>query len=81
MKTIQEIEKMIITELNSYFNRNDGTTQKSNYYNEVLGDTSFLMAGLFQSLLKTENNNWKTDRWIVFKIRQFCNWLIKSNFY
>ena len=64
MKKIQEIEEMIVSELNTYLERNEVIIPKLNYYNDLLGDTSFLLAGLLESLLKTKANHWNTDSWI-----------------
>ena len=62
MKSIEEIQEMLISEFNCYFDIINSNI-KLDYYNEVLGDTSFLLAGLLSALLKkNQYGNW-THRW------------------
>ncbi|KMQ59942.1 hypothetical protein ACM46_16925 [Chryseobacterium angstadtii] len=54
MKSASEIAQMLLQDLAQNLNN----IQKNNsliYYNEILGDTSFLLAGLLNVLVKKEN--------------------------
>ena len=68
MKSSNEITQMLLEELLSNI---DNTTnfKNSTYYNEILGDTSFLLAGLLNSIFKKESdgdeNVWIDDSLIT----------------
>jgi len=63
MKSLEEIQEMLIYELcNSLKNLNTGI--ESNYYNEVMGDTSFLLAGYLEKQLRKDFQDWNKKRWI-----------------
>jgi len=47
------------------------------YYNENLGDTSFLLAGLLNTLLKKNSSKWDNDTWIDDSL--ITNKLIENN--
>lgn len=65
MKPVQEIENMLITELESSLHEIMTNDRAMNYYNELLGDTSFLLAGLLDSNLHSKfSNEWNDDFWI-----------------
>ncbi|SFN92153.1 hypothetical protein SAMN05421594_4719 [Chryseobacterium oleae] len=53
MKSTNEIAKMLLEELLKNIN-NINNFKNSNYYNEILGDTSFLLAGLLHTMIKKE---------------------------
>lgn len=53
MKSANEISQMLSVELLNHIN-NINTISNSLYYNEVLGDTSFLLAGLLDILIKND---------------------------
>ncbi len=55
MRSIHEINQMLLEELLSNIN-NINNLKNSIYYNEILGDTSFLLAGLLNSILKKESS-------------------------
>jgi hypothetical protein len=65
MKTSREIQQMLVSELLARSENILGLKEKPLYYNKVLGDTSFLLAGLLNSLM-TENeiNDWGVQKWI-----------------
>jgi len=63
MKTINEIFIMLVDELTSHIDNIKSTTRTLLYYNEILGDTSFLLAGLLGSLLKKNFDEWDDGRW------------------
>ena len=62
MKSIKEIETLLKSELNQHLDK-----IKSNSildcFNDKLEDTSFILAGLLNMLLKNNNPNWK-EKWI-----------------
>jgi len=64
MKSVEEIQSMLVSELRNRLNSIKSFPLHLNYYNEILGDTSFLLAGLLGALLKNEANNWDHNRWI-----------------
>lgn len=61
MKSIEEIEVMLIDELSSHLRESEPFVEEE-YYNEKLGDTSFLLAGLLGSHLKLKDN-WNSEKW------------------
>ena len=62
MKPLEEIEQMLATEVcNSIYNITPNLELR--YYNELLGDTSFLLAGLLQHYLTNDFNDWDTTKW------------------
>ena len=63
MKSIREIASMLVDELISRVERINFSTPDIIYYNEVLGDTSFLLAGLLDSLIKKYVKNWDRRKW------------------
>ena len=64
MKSIEEIQEMVETEITKYLNKDICPQQNENYLNSMLGDTSFLLAGLLDSLLKREASDWDHSKWI-----------------
>lgn len=55
---------MLVCELVNHLDNIKSISQKVVYYNEILGDTSFLLAGLLESLLKKNFSDWDKKRWI-----------------
>lgn len=64
MRSINEIRKMLLAEL--YRTKENLKQGKGDfkYLNEMMGDTSFLLAGLLNSHLKNEFEEWNCERWI-----------------
>lgn len=55
---------MLVGELVSRFDEVESISTTLTCYNEILGDTSFLLAGLLESLLKTNYSDWDRKKWI-----------------
>lgn len=64
MKSTKEIASMLGEELFDHLDKIESNNLQSGYYNNVLGDTSFLLAGLLYSVLKAKYNDWGGDKWI-----------------
>jgi len=64
VKSIEEILTMLVHELEKYGHKIDRNSRKNEYYNEQLGDTSFLLAGLLELLLKENITEWDKEKWI-----------------
>lgn len=63
MKSLEEIQEMLILELcNSLKSFNSGI--EMDYYNEELGDTSFLLAGYLEKQLRKNFQDWNKEKWI-----------------
>lgn len=57
-----EIIKLLIEEFEKFCYKN---TQISKvYYNEIMGDTSFLLAALLQKLMEDNFEDWDKEKWI-----------------
>lgn len=63
MKSVREIINMLLLELSKNLNRVN-LTQNLDYYNSLMGDTSFLLAGLLESELKANFDDWDSSKWI-----------------
>ena len=63
MKSTEEIQEMLISELQHYSDIINNEVELA-FYNEALGDTSFLLSGLLYALLKKEKYHDWLDRWI-----------------
>lgn len=63
MKSVDEIEVMLVNELWNNFDTIKSLKQEVDYYNDMLGDTSFLLAGLLGALLKFEDK-WDSKKWL-----------------
>lgn len=63
MKSVKEIQRMLVEELWSHSSKFKSDDSELDYYNRTLGDTSFLLAGLLDTLLKSMDS-WDTKRWI-----------------
>lgn len=77
MKSIKEILTMLVCELVKHLDKIKSINQEQVYYNEILGDTSFLLAGLFESFLKKNYSEWNGRRWIDDSL--ITNVLIQKN--
>ncbi|SEK63699.1 hypothetical protein SAMN05421740_102296 [Parapedobacter koreensis] len=56
---------MLVHELNNHLDKIKSINPISvYYYNEILGDTSFLIVGLLESLLKESCSEWGEKKWI-----------------
>jgi len=64
MKTIEEILEMLVHELINHLYKIKSINSMSTYHNEVLGDTSVLLAGLLGLLLKKNYNEWDREKWM-----------------
>lgn len=64
MKSTKEIALMLGEELSDRLKNVKTDKSNSGYYNELLGDTSFLLAGLLYSALKSQYRDWREDKWI-----------------
>lgn len=81
MKTADEILKMLICELFVHLTSDFMVKKEGGFYNRFLGDTSFLLAGLLQALLKEKVPQWDSkSRWIddclITHLRLFENRLV-----
>lgn len=63
MKSRDEILEMLVSEVYSHID-NINNDLILDYYNNVLGDTSFLLAGLLELLLEENFDNWNSTRWL-----------------
>ncbi|MEM6737678.1 MAG: hypothetical protein AAF620_16565, partial [Bacteroidota bacterium] len=59
----KEIQLMLVDELWNCLNSIKSMKSKLDYYNEMLGDTSFLLAGLLGMLLKLRGD-WDLKKWL-----------------
>lgn len=64
MKPIKDIISMLVNELINHIDKIDSKRIIQIYYNDILGDTSFLLAGLLESLLKKNYSDWSNKKWI-----------------
>lgn len=63
MKSIGQLEEMLTLELCDSLNKINPNT-KLDYYNEVFGDTSVILARLFDLRLQERVSEWGAMRWI-----------------
>lgn len=64
MKPIKDILNMLVSEITKCLDKIKFIDESPIYYNEQLGDTSFLLAGLLESLLKEKDKEWKSEKWM-----------------
>lgn len=76
MKSPKEIMRMLVPELFRHLDRIDLNSRRPVYYNDILGDTSFLFAGLLEGLLKKNLIEWDRAKWIDDSI--ITNLLVKD---
>lgn len=79
MKSSKEILGMLVHELLVHFEKAKYFNKNVRYFNEALGDTSFLLSGLLDSLLQTKSG-WDKSKWIddslITSVNQSDNKLI-----
>lgn len=63
MKSHNQIEKMLAEELLNCLSEPIQIIRKNGYYNESLGDTSFLLSGLLGCLLE-QYPEWEKEKWL-----------------
>lgn len=63
MKSAKEIKEMLLKELWNYKKSIGSLKLEAMYYNDHLGDTSFLLAGLLGELLKSRDD-WDSTKWL-----------------
>ncbi|QQD13971.1 hypothetical protein [Sphingobacterium sp. UDSM-2020] len=64
MKSVKEILEMLLEELIMYLEKSEHFDTLLMYQNKKLGDTSFLLAALLESLLKQYHIDWDEKKWI-----------------
>jgi hypothetical protein len=64
MKPIEEIESILVSDLWKSMDRIISIKEKLNYYNEILEGTSYLLAGLLESLIEKKFDDWDFNKWI-----------------
>lgn len=64
MKSIKEIEIMLLEEVCKKTRKIEILGDEVRYYNESMGDVSFLLAGLLHQHLKTPSFEWCDKNWI-----------------
>jgi hypothetical protein len=64
LKSKKEILEILVPELISGVDKLSSIGTKPDYYNELFGSTSFLLAGLLESLLKEQVDDWEETKWI-----------------
>ena len=63
MKSVEKIKTMLVNELWSCLDKIESMKPREGYYNEILGDTSFLLTGLLGNLLKIRDD-WDSKKWL-----------------
>lgn len=64
MKPAKELIEMLFQEINEHLDSIVSKKQTLVYYNEIMGDTSFLLAGVLESLLKENVAEWDHAKWM-----------------
>lgn len=64
MKSLKEIEELLITELNKSISELGRVTSDRDYYNEMMGDTSFILVALLESHLRDRSEGWNGGKWM-----------------
>ncbi|WP_343690902.1 hypothetical protein [Chitinophaga sp.] len=65
MKSISELENMLAMELSPFTTGERSVAQPSKYYNEPLGDISFILGGIVKAHLKEKHAEWFVNgKWI-----------------
>ena len=70
MKSKKEFKLMLVQELESHW-QFIARNQNIDYYNLYLGDVSFLVAGLFEHVLR-EQKAWNTEKWLDDSLLTEC---------
>ncbi len=77
MRSENEIFEMLVHELYEHLDEFKAIHHTPIYYNEILGDASFLLAGLLELLLKRNYIEWDKERWIDDSI--ITNVILENN--
>jgi len=64
MKSIKEIKSILVEELLQRLPGIESNTKELDYYNDLLGDTSYLLAGLLGLLLRSQFPDWPSQNWM-----------------
>jgi hypothetical protein len=64
MKSIEEIQDLLAKELWDNLEKISSASPLLRYYNEILGDTSYILAGLLGSLLFSPSDEQDVGKWI-----------------
>jgi hypothetical protein len=64
MKSINDIKIMLTNELTKNLDRIKNVNNEMMYLNEILGDTSFILARFLYLLLQKNYNEWNSNKWI-----------------
>lgn len=67
MKQTQELLSLLVEELNKNLEKIKSikkSREKVSSYNELLGKTSYILAGLLEAMLKEFEPEWDSERWI-----------------
>lgn len=64
MLPIKEIITKLNYEIDEHIEQIKSADKTLIYFNKILGNTSFLLAGLLESLLKVKFNDWDNNSWI-----------------
>ncbi|WP_118976946.1 hypothetical protein [Taibaiella koreensis] len=64
MKSIEEIKSMLVKELLRRLPGIASNTKAPDYYNELLGDTSYLLTGLLGLNLREQFSDWPSQNWM-----------------
>ncbi|SEW53519.1 hypothetical protein [Chitinophaga arvensicola] len=64
MKSLEEIREMLESELNRCIPITKKIAGPMEYFNEYLGNTSFLLVGLLGAHLREDNDKWISIRWM-----------------
>ncbi|MBC9933118.1 hypothetical protein [Chitinophaga qingshengii] len=64
MKPTKELIGMLFQEIDEHLDSIVSDKQTLVYYNEIMGDTSFLLAGVLESLLKENTAEWDHAKWM-----------------
>lgn len=63
MKSIEEIEEMLVDEINNKIGLLNSNIELDNY-NELMGDVSFLLSGVLELKLKECFSDWLPEKWL-----------------
>ena len=64
MKSLEDIETMLVLEIKKCLDKNKSEKLEVGYFNEILGDISFLLAALLQNQLEQGFADWSLEKWI-----------------
>lgn len=64
MKSLGEIKEMLASELNQCIPIVKNIAKPVEYFNEYLGDTSFLLVGLLDAHLREDDEEWTSLKWM-----------------